>query len=198
MVEVNDVVKKGDTLISGAYGGDKEEDEEEKEHSIVGAKGKVLGEVWYDSEVVVPLVKKRKVYTGNRSSAVYPYVASWMVRIPFLFPNTYDKYETIQHKKVLYLGKRPLPFGWVEEEHLEMRWVEQRLSQSEAIALGRERARSDLLSQIGQEGKIITEKVLHPRVVSGKVYIRIHFDVVEDITKPRPLLPQSAPSKNDG
>lgn len=197
MVEVNDVVKKGDLLISGAYGGDNEAGEEGKSR-IVGAKGKVLGEVWYDSEVVVPLMNKRKVYTGNRSSTILPYVGSWMVRIPFLFSNPYDKYETIQHKKVLYLGKWPLPFGWVEEEYLEMKWAEQRLNQSEAIALGRERARSDLLSQIGPDGKIITEKVLHPRVVSGKVYIRIHFDVVEDIAKIRPHLPQTTPSRNDG
>lgn len=195
MVEVNDVVKKGQILVSGMYGEPEEESEEktdsQEQGHIIGAKGKVLGEVWYESEVVVPLVKERKVYTGNRSRAIYPYVGSKIVRIPFLYPVSYKKYETVQRTQVLHLGKRSLPFGWVEEERLEMKWVRQELSRSEAIALGRERARSDLLAKIGPEGKIIAEKVLHPRVVSGKVYIRIHFDVVENIAVPRPIMPSS-------
>lgn len=183
LVEVNDVVKKGQLLVSGRYG-----DQDTDEGEWVGAKGKVLGEVWYESNVTVPLQRKRKVYTGNREKAWYPYIATQVIRIPFLFPESYDKYETIRKTNTPRIKDYPLPFGWVEEERLETRWVSRKLSVKQAIALGKERAKEDLLFQLGKDGRILDEKVLHPRVDNGKVVMKIHFDVVEEISVKQPVL----------
>lgn len=187
MVQVNDMVKKGQLLVSGVYE-NPGESESGGSGRVVGAKGKVWGEVWYDSHVVVPLEQKRKVYTGNRDRAYYPYVAWRIIRVPFLYPVPFKNYETVERVHVLRLFKWRIPVGWVEEERLEMKWVKRRLTPREAIRLGRERARWDVLERIGRDGRILMEKVLQPRVDSGKVYMKVHFDVIENIAVSQPIL----------
>lgn len=181
VVEIHDVVKKGQMLVSGKYG----EPDSEK---IVGAKGQVLGQVWYESEVTVPLYQKRKVYTGIRETAYFPYLASRMIRFPFLYSDSFSRYETIRRVHSIQLQSYKLPFGWVKEERLEMKWVKQKLTEKEAIMIGVERAKEDLSAQLGEQGRILGEKVLHPRVDNGKVVMKIHFDAVEDIANPQPIL----------
>ncbi|MDA8352233.1 MAG: sporulation protein YqfD [Firmicutes bacterium] len=184
VVEVNDSVKKGQLLVSGRYGNPDDPDS----GKLAGAKGKVFGEVWYESKVTVPLQQKRKVYTGRRETARFPFLASRVVRLPFLFPETFSRYETIQQVHTLRFRDWELPFGWVEEERLEMEWVSYKLTAKEAIQLGKERAREDLLLKLGKDGRILGEKVLHPHVERGKVVMKIHFDVVENIAVQQPIL----------
>ncbi|PTM59479.1 sporulation protein YqfD [Desmospora activa] len=184
VVEVKDVVKKGELLVSGYYGNP----EQSNEGKLVGAKGKVWGQVWYESEVEVPLVQKRKVYTGNRETGYYPFLAARIVRPPFWQKESFTRFETIQHVKALQLGSWRMPFGWVEEERLEMEWVKKKIPEKEAIALGVERAREDLLSQMGEGARVLDQKVLHPRVDNGKVVMKIQFDAIEDISHPQPIL----------
>ncbi|WP_169713670.1 sporulation protein YqfD [Paludifilum halophilum] len=184
VVEVNDVVKKGELLVSGRYG----DPETPDEGRIAGAQGRVMGRVWYESEVSVPLYQKRKIYTGNREKAYYPYVLSRVIRIPFLYPESFSRAETIQRVHGLRIRDWHLPLGWVEEKRMEMEFVKKKLAMKEAVAIGKERAKEDLLSRLGKEGRILEEKVLHPRVDHGKVVMKIHFDAVEDITRPQPIL----------
>lgn len=184
VVQVNDMVKKGQLLVSGVYG----DSGESGSDRVVGAKGKVWGEVWYDSEVVVPLEQKRKVYTGNRDTGYYPYVASRMIRLPFLYPVPFKDFETVERIHVLRLFKWRIPIGWVKEERMEMKWVKRRLTYEEAIRLGRERAQADVKERIGRDGRILMEKVLQPRIDNGKVYMKVHFDVIENIAVSQPIL----------
>lgn len=62
------------------------------------------------------------------------------------------------------------------------------LDEEEAVRLGMERARADLLARLGQEGRVLEEKVLHERLDNGKVYLKIHFNAVENIAVPQPIL----------
>ena len=59
----NDFVRKGDLLVSGFIG---KEDSEEKE--LVPAKAVVLGEVWYKSDVIVPLESSFTALTGEKKA----------------------------------------------------------------------------------------------------------------------------------
>ena len=59
LVKTNDLVKKGDILISGTL----KKDEEIKD--IVCATGKVYAEVWYKATIKVPLSKIENVLTGK-------------------------------------------------------------------------------------------------------------------------------------
>ncbi|TCS94761.1 sporulation protein YqfD [Hazenella coriacea] len=184
IVEVNEVVKKGQTLVSGKYGDPTQPDS----GKIVGAKGKVWGEVWYVSEVEVPLQQKRKVYTGQRKKTKYPLIHTLIIKNPLSNDQPFVQYETEQRIKRLQIAGKELPIGVLEEEYLEMNWVNQPLTQKEAIQLGVVRARDELVNQLGRDGRILEEKVLHQRVDNGKVYLKVHFDAVENIAVPQPIL----------
>lgn len=182
-VGIHDVVAKNDILVSGIYG-DAETPEMGK---VVGAKGKVLGEVWYEAEVQVPVIQQRKVFTGEREKVVYPFIGSWVIKMPY-FKTTFRNFEIMDRAKPVYLGKWQLPFGIWEEEYMQMKSTKMKLTEQAAHTLGRQRARADLKQKLGEDGKILTEKVLHQRLENGKVYLKIHFDVVENIATPKPIL----------
>ncbi|MFD1422955.1 sporulation protein YqfD [Laceyella tengchongensis] len=183
-VEVNDVVKKGQILVSGIYGNQSDP----KSGKIVGAQGKVLGEVWYESDVSLPLERKRKVYTGAKVKRKRPYLFGWVIPNPWGEPVGFAKHETKELAYALYVGKWPLPVGYIEEEIMEVEWVEEKWEPKQAIQLGRARARDEMRQKLGRDGRILGEKVLHTRVENGKVYLKVHFDVIEDIVKKQPIL----------
>jgi similar to stage IV sporulation protein len=184
MVEVHDMVKKGQLLISGQYG----DPIQPNTGKMVGAKGKVMGEVWYESEIHIPLERQQKGYTGDREERTFPYIGSWIIHNPFEKKITYPQFETNQQIQPLYWWKWQLPIGLIQEEYFEMEWVNQKLTYQEAIQSGIEEAREELKPLIGEDGKIVEEKILHQSVESGKVYLKVHFDVVENIAIPQPML----------
>lgn len=182
VVHVNDMVKKGQLLVSGTYG------ETPDTGKIVGAQGVVLGEVWYESEVVVPLTKVQKEYTGDKQRYTWPFLGPFVLSNPFQTPKPYAQFEQTRRIVAVQIGKFKLPFGIVHDDYWAVRQVKQQLKPIEAIALGRKRARLEMIQTIGEEGRILTEKILHQRVDNGKVYLKIHFDVVENISQEKPIL----------
>ncbi|SDW14344.1 similar to stage IV sporulation protein [Marininema mesophilum] len=192
LVDVNDIVKKGQLIVSGRYGDKKKTPDTVKddpiEEKFVGAEGKVLGEVWYESTVTVPLTQKRKVYTGRRVRETHPYLAGRVVRLPFITTDLEGEAEFIQRVHKINVWKWTLPFGWVKEEQLAMKWVYRKLSQKNGILIGRQQARVQMLSRLGEDGRILEEKILHASEQSGKVVMKIHFTVIENIASPQPIL----------
>ncbi|MGA8943110.1 MAG: sporulation protein YqfD [Thermoactinomyces sp.] len=184
LVEVNDVVQKGQTLVSGIYG----DVEGSKSRNIVGAKGKVWGEVWYESDVVIPLERKRKVYTGERVKRNCPYLFSYVIENPFAKKPAFKNVDVIEHFHLLKLAKWTLPLGWVEVESLETEWMAEKLTVNQAVQEGLVQAKEDLLQKIGLDGRILGEKVLQKRQENGKVYLKVHFDVIENIARIQPIL----------
>lgn len=184
LVEVNDMVKQGQVLVSGFYG-DPNTPESGK---VVGAKGIVLGEAWYDSEVVVPLHHERKVYTGNRTSATVPFIASWMIRNPWKENRPYKEFEINPVVHSLQIGQFQLPVGWIKEEYLETQVHKENLTIAKAEELGIRRARAEVLQTLGPKGRILEENILQRTIKNGKVYLKINFDVVENIAVSKPFL----------
>jgi similar to stage IV sporulation protein len=184
VVGLNEVVQKGDLLVSGKYGDPLQETDDQ----IVGAKGKVLGEVWYESEVTVPLQVHRKEYTGRRDKHTHFFIGTKVLRNPFRKSLDLKQYETTQITRSFYVGNWKMPFGLVDEERLEMNFLQYRRTLSEAIQLAKLSAKEEMMTYLGSDGKIVNEKVLHQRVDNGKVYLKIHFDVVENIAVSQPIL----------
>ncbi len=184
VVGLNEVVQKGDLLVSGKYGDPLQETDDQ----IVGAKGKVLGEVWYEAEVAVPFLVHRKEYTGRRDRKTHFFVGTKVLHNPFKKSLDLKQYETTQTMRSFYLGNWKMPFGLVDEERLEMNLLKYRRTFSEAVQLAKQSAKDEMISYLDADGKIINEKVLHQRVDNGKVYLKIHFDVVENIAVSQPIL----------
>lgn len=184
VVEVNDMVKKGQLLVSGTYG----DPTSPEKGLVVGARGIVLGEVWYESEVAVPLRYIQNEYTGEKKRYTWPFVATYILTNPFQDLKPYPKFEVIRRVSALEIGKWRLPIGFVRDDYWSVRQLSYQRSEGQAVELGKERAQAEMTSIIGKEGRILTEKVLQKRVASGKVYLKLHFDVVENIAQEKPFL----------
>lgn len=182
VVEYNDTVTKGDTLVSGIYGS-----EEEAAEEIAGARGIVLGETWYKTAVSVPLVQTRKTYTGERYASRSPFIGHWSLTLPFRGKVPFSRYETIDHAHTLHFYKWQLPFGLVRREYLETEKRHARRTPAEAEALAVKLAEQDVRSKLGQHGEIVANKVLQKEEKDGKVMINILFTVRENIAEQKPI-----------
>lgn len=193
LVGVYDIVKKGQVLVSGFYGNP----EEPTTENPVGANGVVLGQVWYHSEVYAPLKLERKEYTGEKKQASFLFVGSYILRNPFRNKDPFQQWETTKEVLPVKIGRWELPFGVVKEEYKEMKLKQESLTVDQATLRGIEQARADVLRTSGKYGKILAEKVLHRSVESDKVYLKIHFDVIENIAVPEPLVQGEDPLERD-
>lgn len=66
---------------------------------------------------------------------------------------------------------------------MESYQVTERLDKKEAEALGLRLAREKMRAQLDDEAEIVDENILKKEYDSGKVYIKIHYSVIEEISK---------------
>jgi similar to stage IV sporulation protein len=184
VVKVHDAVKRGQLLVSGTYG----DIASPSKGPIVGAQGIVLGEVWYESVVVVPLQYIQNEYTGEKTRYTWPFVGPFVLTNPFQTPKPYAKSELMRRISAIRIGKYQFPIGLVRDVYWSVKQVTYTRNHAESIALGKKRARLEMTNTIAPEGRILGEKVLHQRIDNGKVYLKIHFDVVENIAQEKPIL----------
>ncbi|HBI03692.1 MAG TPA: hypothetical protein DDY49_06655, partial [Paenibacillaceae bacterium] len=83
-------------------------------------------------------------------------------------------------KKYFNVGLKTITF---QEDTIH----ESLINEGEASALGKRFARENLLKELDASARIKDEKVLHQRLENGKVYIKIHYIVIENIAKELPF-----------
>lgn len=176
-VKKNDRVRKGQILISGIQGG-----------QTVVSKGVVKGIVWHEYDISVPLTYKQKVYTGNMKRKGYLYFGQTAIQL-----SGYGKIDYIQSKVLSDLNPvrwrdLKLPFGYMTETVFETTEMELTRTTKQAQLEGIERARSDVLAKYGIDSTIQSEKILHEKTDNGKVYMKVLFEVEQDITEELPLV----------
>lgn len=183
-VQPNTRVKRGDVLISGILGN-------EEQQRIVVAKGTVYGLVWYEYAIEVPLKLNYKVYTGNWHTRKYATFGNRGLRLTGYGKPKYEHQEIIEQRSGLHWRDVKLPIGWLEEKVMEVNIVEQTLQPEEAKAIALQQARAELLLVAGEDAEIKEQKILHERTESGKVYMKVLFEVNQQITKEQPIVPNN-------
>ncbi|WP_257346039.1 sporulation protein YqfD [Pseudalkalibacillus decolorationis] len=180
-VEVNQTVQKGELLVSGTIGKD-------KNTRIVAAKGKVFGEVWYQTDVTVPLRSNYNTYTGERTTKHY--VSLFGLKVPVWgFGNIdYSNYELMLDKKPFRFIKWETPFSYIQKDFLEAEQITKSYTKKEALAIAKEMAREDLGNTLDDEATIKSGKILRHTVDNGKVNVSIYFKVIENIAKEQPII----------
>ncbi|MGD8189033.1 sporulation protein YqfD [Brevibacillus ginsengisoli] len=190
VVNVNQYVNKGQILISGIIGNDTRQ-------GIVPAQGKVEGEVWYLSDVTVPLAQKRFSYTGLTEDNHFLRAGNYAVRIwPFRI-QPFQHFDTKEEKYDFSFKGFQFPLGWKVETRQEVEEQQFQLTQEKAIEIAKEMGRQDVLKRAGKDATIKEEKVLHAKEENGKVYLSIHYSVIEDIAEEQPIT-QLPPDPNEG
>jgi len=181
VVKKNQRVRKGDVLISGILGS-------EGNFVTVPAEGTVRGLVWHEYDIVSPLVRKAKTYTGERRTVWHAVLGRRSLKVSGFGPPPFEKYESVLHQENAAWRGIVLPVGRIRETQLEVRYEERRLTEREAIAVGLMQARADLLRKAGADAVIRAEKILHRRTENGKVYMKVLFEAEQSITEERPLV----------
>ncbi|WP_019119931.1 sporulation protein YqfD [Brevibacillus massiliensis] len=181
MVKVNQYVDKGQVLISGLIGS-------ETSQQLVSAKGKVEGEVWYVSNVSVPLAQTVYELTGDKQDAYYLTVGQYALRLWPLRQDPYERYEQSEQRYQFSYDRFTFPIGFKRQIQQKAAGITRTLSEAEAIEAAKRFARNDVLKRAGADATIKDEKVLHVKRENGKVYLSIHYSVIEDITAEQPLV----------
>lgn len=181
----NQRVKKGEVLIAGYMGN-------EENRRTVSAKGTVHGLVWYEVSASVPLVQRQYRLSGERFQKRSLLIGNRLVSFGPAAP-PFQPYKVDEVVRRWQVGPWTLPIGMLERTYYKT-VVEQRgLTRQEALALAKERARDDLLRQLDDHAEIIMEKVLQETVVSGTLKVKLYYEVLEEITKELPIIPEEQP-----
>ncbi|MGN7357773.1 sporulation protein YqfD [Paenibacillus sp. SAF-054] len=182
LVEKNTRVKKGQVLISGILGDGAANSQE------VVAKGEVKGLVWHEYQLQVPLVQKRKVYTGERKDKSYLVLGNRAIQLWGYGRELYEKSETLTEHDPVTWRSIALPIGWMTEKVMEVTEEQETLQPEEAKKLGILGAVRDILAKYGSDSQIVSQKILHEKRENGKVYMKVLFEVEEKIAEELPLV----------
>jgi similar to stage IV sporulation protein len=180
-VSVNQFVEKGQVLISGIIGS-------EQSQRAVPARGKVEGEVWYVSNLSLPLSQVQYHMTGEKRQRQYLVLGPFAVQVWPFKDQPLSRYETEEKRYDLAYAGFSLPIAWKTVTHTEIEPITRQLTAEEAVEVGKDLARQDVLKKAGKNAFIKDEKVLHVKAENGKVYVSIHFSVIEEIAVEQPIV----------
>lgn len=182
------LVNPGDILISGIIGDETNPTKQQQ----VAAKGEVWGETWYDSTISIPLKQEYNRITGDFLTNYYLILGKWKIKV-WGFDQTEENtmYKREYDKSYLAFFDFQLPIGLEKEKSHRLEKEIITRSEQEAIALALDMARKKLIKDLGDGATIKNEKVLQQWVENDKVYIKVHYVVLEEITKEQPIIPTS-------
>ncbi|RKD24004.1 sporulation protein YqfD [Ammoniphilus oxalaticus] len=180
LVSEDDFVRKGDILVSGLIG-------KEEEPVAVMAQGKIEGEVWYETDVVIPIRRKHAAYTGENHRNFYFMAGDMKLKLWGFKEVPFAQYEVKENPRVWQWKESKLKVGWQTEQLLAVEHTESKVTVDEALQLAKEAAKQDVISKMKQGGYIKEEKVLLQREENDKVYIKFHVVAIEDIAVEQPI-----------
>ncbi|SFA54089.1 similar to stage IV sporulation protein [Anoxybacillus pushchinoensis] len=181
VVEVHDHVVPGQLLVSGFIG-------KEGQTEIVPARGQILGETWYKSTVVVPMKTTFYMFTGKKRETHYLRLWSW--KIPFFWNDKeqFSQFEKQVDEKTFRFLTWTLPVIYEKVVWREKEVVVREYSYDEAKLAAKQIAREQLKRKLPADATIQGEKVLHEAKENGKVKVEMHYQVIENIAIPQPII----------
>ncbi|WP_110932126.1 sporulation protein YqfD [Paenibacillus bouchesdurhonensis] len=176
-VKKHDRVRKGQVLIAGVQG-----------NSYVVAKGEIKGSVWHEYNIEVPLVRKQNAYTGEKKVKGYLFFGKTAIQITGYGSVGFAHFQTLSEIDPLTWRSLKLPIGWMSEKLLETTEIQLKISEKKAKEDGIERALRDIHAKHGVESKIMSQKILHEKSDNGKVYMKVLFEVEQNIAEELPIV----------
>ena len=167
----NDVVDKGDTLISGLI------KNKEEIKTKVAARGKVYAEVWYQVNLNLPTIYQEEIKTGNKKNTLEIIFLDKNIFISELF-----KYNNSISKETVLYNNPLIPFriSFTKKEEIKLKQV---VYQEDKTLKKIKKLAVDKLKQwIGNNIKILSINVLKKKASADKIEVELFFKVEEDIT----------------
>lgn len=190
-VKVNDYVEPGDLLVSGNISEVKDEDKdnekEKKEPNLVEAVGEVVARTWYEVSVTVPLKAEYQELTGEKDKKLYLGLGGFQVPFWGFGSSEFEHIQKEVSRTPLHFFKWELPINIIESIRHEKTYRTEKRTKKEAIEIGKEQAKKELLLRLDKNAKVISEKVLHESAGNGKVKLILYLTVEENIAKSVPI-----------
>ncbi|MGP4107232.1 sporulation protein YqfD [Virgibacillus sp. L01] len=180
-VRVNDYVEPGQVLVSGKLNFD--DSEEDKKYDLIAAEGEIIAKTWYETEVTIPLEASHELLTGNRERKYHLSINDFEVPVWGFSSPDYNEIHRERIEKDLYFLKWKLPVQIIETILSEKRYNKVERSKKDAINIGIEQAKNELMLRLGPDAKIVSEKILHETIENGKVKLILYMAVEENIVK---------------
>lgn len=174
--KINDFVKKGDIIISGNI----MKDEEIKK--TTSAEGVVFAETWYQVEIDMPLQYKEQQKTGRKKKTLS---FNFLGQEISLF--SLEKYKHKNRDEIFAINNPILPISISFNEDEELNVIDEVYTYEEAIDKAITLAKEKLMSRLGKDDKIISEKKLKTEENGSTILVRVFFKVYEDITSTREI-----------
>ena len=175
--EVNEYVKKGDTIISGSIYLNKELKKNTK------ALGEIYGEVWYKISVEYPIIKEYEFETGNKKEVLS---INFFNNNFILFDNNPYKSSTVKRKYLLKNNILPISISkdtiYELDDHTGI-YVE-----GEAVMNAKDYGRRKIEETLKSDEYIISEKVLNYHLNSNTIYIDIFYKIYKNITGTKEII----------
>jgi similar to stage IV sporulation protein len=178
---VNDLVKKGDILVSGKIG-------KEGEEVYVPARGKIYGETWYKSAVEVEITTKLNVMTGENKQKHYISIGDLRIPVWGYGKVEYKEYQTELNKRHIKFFNWELPIAYEKVSIRESEEITRKYTTNDAVEEAKRIGRNALEQDLDSDAEIIEEKVLRQSVNNGKVKLEIKYNVIENIVTTIPLV----------
>lgn len=167
----NDVVDKGDTLISGLI------KNKEEIKTKVAARGKVYAEVWYQVNLNLPTLYQEEIKTGNKKNTLEIIFLDKNIFISELF-----KYNNSISKETVLYNNPLIPFriSFTKKEEIKLKQVA--YQEDKTLKKIKKLAVDKLKQRIGNDIKILAINVLKKKTSADKIEVELFFKVEEDIT----------------
>lgn len=172
LVDVGDVVKSGDTLISGTYIIGETEFE-------AAARGEVIGRVWRNAECGVEYNSFKLEGTGEKTAVKYLSIGRFY--FPIELPNVDYEHFIITDAKHTLLGENTvLPVHIISANAEKAIEITDELAKERAMAEAREKAYYKVLSVLPEDAEIQKMHVYYAEE-KGRITADVRIETVENI-----------------
>lgn len=161
LVNVNDIVRKGDMLITGNL----IVNEETKNYTC--ASGRVMAKVWYATNISLKRDYLKKEYTGKKRINFY-------INHKVLRNNKYSKFD-----KKYFINNKYI------KVYKEIEYKEKKYKYNELDSVNKALLEIDnkFKNKLGDKGKIIDKKILNKSINNKEINIDVFVITLEDISK---------------
>ncbi len=175
--DLNEIVKKGEVIISGNIMKD------ETLVNQVDAEGEVFGETWYTVTTTVPYKHVEYEKTGTTINHIYINIFGKKITLM----GKYETKESMNTTTVL-LDKPYLFFNIMKEQKELYKYVTHNLTEKEAYEEAIKRSDKSVNDSLDAEEYIIDKKVLKKNVYSSKIEVEVFYKVYENIGEKRVII----------
>lgn len=173
---INDYVKKGDTIITGQiklYDNVKD---------IIRAEGKVYGEVWYQAQVEYPLNYYEEKYTGKSKNVFVINLLNKKIEF------TFNKFEMKKTEENTLYKNNYVPFKISIEKQNEIIVIDEKLNSEEAFEKAILAVKGKINSNLKDNEKILNIKCLKKEIKDSTIILELFISVLEDITDSKDIV----------